>query len=799
MQMRKIIIVFMLLFLLIPTYNIKASNIDNIAIPDFVKNEAKNEDYFKGDIVPKEYTKQKDRRIKSYSKNFYVAYAYAEKNKSSDKYPTLIKFDKLKKFVDFAEAKTYMNNIYAEYKNKNTSEYLKKAYGLVILNDDNKVVDMKIGRAYISSPGAMLILDDNYGSSSPYIVNNQEVFYYGAQNNENYKSSRCKIGISGITNYTSLDNLTLVPESVFSDLYLSGNSDTKKYKMGYYYVNSNRDLYHYVSVLNNPINSQRYENGEKSVLQSFIVDKAPSFMKTNTKYYSVDGVNFYTSKYLSSSSKVGTYYPYFTYLSYRTKTSYTKEDLDLRIKSYPSDSKLKNQGKTLIDVQNKYGINALMELSFANLESGYGTSSYAKNKNNLFGIAAYDENPDNAYSFPSASKCIEEHAYRHLSRAYFDANSDFRYYGSSPGNKKIGVNVKYASDPYHGEKIGGIAYTQDKNMGSKDYEKYTIGVTSKVTNVYQKPSLSSKVYYKLSNKQLSQPIGMPVVILSEEGEFYKIQTDMGVVDGDVHFQNLYNYNDSVAYVRKSDVSVVRKGKGNLEGGVTQKPVQTKAKLKISDLKISPSVSYGFTPGYGNKLRVQSKLYSNVKNAKAEVRVYDSKKKLVAKTSITKKNTGTTTEKIYWDGKATKGNAANYKEGGYVKRTSSGNKYYVKLILSTSDTKTETKLYSIKLYNKATRLYTNITNTKIKRKSTTVLSMKPNRPGTSMVRIYNSKNELVFREIFYYKKANVKNSVKFKGYGNYGKYNKKLLAKGSYKVKFTHGDYTYTYGKKIVLK
>lgn len=792
--MKKRIISLILIMLLIPIFSINAADIENIEIPDFVKNEANNEEKYKTDKIPKEYLNSNLKNTNEISNTFYVAYLYPAKNKQRDTYNSIVKFEKLKNFDTFINAKNYMNNTYNEYINKNTSEYTKKAKGLVILNEDEEVIDMKTGRAYVSAPSAMLVLDNIYGSSNPYITNNQEVFYLGAENNENYKSSKCKIGISGVTNYTSSSNLTFVPEVLFEDLYISGSSGTKKYNMGYYSINSSSDLCHYVSVLSDAVNSQRYENSEKSTLQSFVVDKAPSFMKSGSKYYSMDGVNFYTSKYLTYSSKVGTYYPYFTYLSYRTKTNYTAEEINKRINTYPANSKLKNMGETLINVQNKYGINALMELGFANLESGYGTSSYAQNKNNLFGIAAYDENPDNAYSFSSPAKCIEEHAYRHLSRAYFDAISDFRYYGSAPGNKKVGVNVKYASDPYHGEKIGGNVYLQDKNMGKKDYEKYTIAITNKITNVYQNADTNSKTYYKMSNKSSSSPVGMPVVIIGEKGDYYKIQTDMAVVNSSVHYENLYNHTSSIGYIKKSDVDIVRKGKTNISENTLPE-----TKISISSVKIYPALSYGFTPGYANNLRVDVSAYSNVKNAKIEIQVYNSKKQLVAKKSLTKSKTGTTTEKIFWDGKATKDNKAGYKTGSYVSRSSKGTSYSVRVVLSITGKSTKTKDYNIKVYSKATKLYTGITKTSIVRKNSTTLYMTPNRPGTSMVRIYDSKNRLVFKQVFYYKKANTKNSVTFKGYGNYDKYNKKLLPKGKYKVKFTHGDYTYTYPKTITLK
>ena len=142
-----------------------------------------------------------------------------------------------------------MNTLYTEYKNKNSVEYTKKANGLVILNDREKIIDMKLGKAYISVNSTIISLDKNHGSSAPYIPTNHEVFYYGAENKNDLTSSACKIGISGMTNYTSSDNLTFIPEAVLSDTYLSASSSQKKYTTGYYYVNTNRDLYHYASVL----------------------------------------------------------------------------------------------------------------------------------------------------------------------------------------------------------------------------------------------------------------------------------------------------------------------------------------------------------------------------------------------------------------------------------------------------------------------------------------------------------------------------------------------------------------------
>lgn len=43
------------------------------------------------------------------------------------------------------------------------------------------------------------------------------------------------------------------------------------------------------------------------------------------------------------------------------------------------------------------------------------------------------------------------------------------------------------------------------------------------------------------------------------------------------------------------------------------------------------------------------------------------------------------------------------------------------------------------------------------------------------------------------------STVFKTYGNIGSYKNKLLSKGKYTVKFTLGDYTYTYRQEITIR
>lgn len=54
--------------------------------------------------------------------------------------------------------------------------------------------------------------------------------------------------------------------------------------------------------------------------------------------------------------------------------------------------------------------------------------------------------------------------------------TDGRYFGANVGDKASGINVKYASDPYWGEKAAAVCWKIDSYLGAKDSYKYTIGI-----------------------------------------------------------------------------------------------------------------------------------------------------------------------------------------------------------------------------------------------------------------------------------------------------------------------------------
>lgn len=463
--------------------------------------------------------------------------------------------------------------------NQNASE------DAVITNESGTVLAMKRGMAvsatYLQSmANQTLSFIDNYGDNKPYITNGYAMYFNSSSvYNGEFVAS---VSISGLTNRALASQLRLIPYVFYEE----GGAFADKYFLDFYSVNGNNELVHNLSTFTKLSDSWK----EVCEMYPIVVDKAPSFMSQEVRYYSSDGKNFYSDSKLTN--KVGTHYIYYKYLSYRSKTNYTEAELNSYIQytnntynTYSTDtqSAILNKAAAFLNAQNNYGINAALEIAFANHESYYGKSNIAITKNNLFGINAVDSNPNQAAdSFFSIDDCISEHTRRVLSRGYFDAyayipssltindpvydggtaGGDWRYFGSSAGNKAFGVNVAYASDPYHGEKIAAHMYRLDKYLGFKDYKNYKLGETNKITEVYSGPDINSQKLYQLSHRRNnSYPLGIPVIILGEQGNFYKIQSDMpvrfdvaGNTSGLSFYKWSYDLNTAVAFVLKSDIN-----------------------------------------------------------------------------------------------------------------------------------------------------------------------------------------------------------------------------------------------------
>lgn len=427
------------------------------------------------------------------------------------------------------------------------------------------------------------------------VANNKEGYTNGCYGADaaflgyNSNKSQVKFKMAGVTGWVDAKQVEVIDYMAnFDKLYTSN------------YTVKNGILQHITQT-----DIKKYEGGAKLSL-----GPKPSFLSEGSSYWSYDGHYFYPatkSGYQvmindyraghnnNAINKNNPYYNYYQYLSHRTQSNYTASDILNYLKSrgfsspmtsYPAasgQSLLYGEQTSFVQYQNEFGANLGLVLGLAMNESASGTSSIAFHGKNLFGHAAFDSSPGaSATSYLSVAQSIYAHTKFYISEGYLDpcdwrnsagAYDDAtchkgRYNGAHMGDKASGLNVKYASDPYWGDKAAQFYYLMDSALGMQDYNKYTIAIKQNATSwgVRKEPTNDSPELYK------SGPItDYPVVVLETvtgqsingNNKWYKIQTDP-VLNSDrtkiVQDSGAYNYKNNYGYVHSSGFRIVNTGK-----------------------------------------------------------------------------------------------------------------------------------------------------------------------------------------------------------------------------------------------
>lgn len=477
-------------------------------------------------------------------------------------------------YSDFVSAKNRMKELGGDVVVRHDSSY---SY--------TKIIAMNSGIAY-SYPrdGATLNIYQD--------VNNHSIYYkqtYVARHFElNYLDTERYLGdgrgmietnINGFHGFTDLEYVDLVPSKFIRNgiaITLGGNNPytnegtfTFVPKQNYY---ERRTSGNYSEIVYH-IYRGFPANGYEPVSEAIVIGPAPSDMNEGVKYYSYDGVNFYSDS--DFKNKSFTYYNYYQFLPLRSKTNISSDIFNSYISKY-DNSVMRGTGQTFIDAQNKYGINALLLFAMAAHESANGTSGYATKRNNLFGWNAVDADPNQATSFSSVAACVNQQAGVNL-RGFVDV-TDGRFFSSSLGNKGSGLNVKYASDPYWGMEIASIAYQIDKLSKNKngtlsDYNYYSLSLINKFDiPVKQDASDGSKTLYTTQYGPHYQE-GFIVIDLGTQGSYTKVQSTNPIDEnGNIKTHrtpittgNLnpisygeYDFDRSVAYINSEYLTVINK-------------------------------------------------------------------------------------------------------------------------------------------------------------------------------------------------------------------------------------------------
>ncbi|MYL33959.1 hypothetical protein GLW05_10140 [Pontibacillus yanchengensis] len=275
----------------------------------------------------------------------------------------------------------------------------------------------------VTSKGFTIIYSDPATTqSSTYVSGSTEMKYLETLGDS------IKVQLADRIGYVKPQNIQLLPKN-----FVKGQS---------FYKNVGGDLVHYIYYYGHYV--------------SYTYGEAPSSMAEGETVQSWDGKTF-----------KGETYKFFSDLDLRRQSHYTPEEIDEYIKEARPNSPLNGYGRTFVKAQEEFNVNALYLMAHAIHESAWGMSKIAQDKNNLYGLNATDDNPyGNADEFNSFEDSIM-YAAKYVSENYLN-ESNWKANGDYLGNKAGGMNVKYASDPYWGQKIAGYMYRADEMLGELD-------------------------------------------------------------------------------------------------------------------------------------------------------------------------------------------------------------------------------------------------------------------------------------------------------------------------------------------
>lgn len=380
----------------------------------------------------------------------------------------------------------------------------------------------------------------------------------------NYADNRIKFMLSGVVGWADGKDVTIYPIEKVS------KNNAYSIMDGY--------LYHHIA---SDVHAKAYDDHVK-------LGKDIKYLKEDITYYSYDGHYFYedfkamiddyredTRKH--SINQKDPFYQYYQYISQRTSSNYQQEDFEKYFKDtlainhsitsfYDKDNNihdiltqsiLPQAIPAFLQYQNQFGANALLNMALSMNESAIGKSVLAYQRNNLFGHAAYDSNVEkNASRYQNINASVYAHDLHYISKSY--TNSDeFTYAGGFFGDKSAGMNVKYASDPYWGEKAAQYAMEIDEALGGKDHNQYAVGISNqKEISVYTNADDKSKKLYTIE-KGATFGFVLLEEVQNKDGKWYRIQSDIALDQERKRVNDgTYSYKDSYGYIKAENISTI---------------------------------------------------------------------------------------------------------------------------------------------------------------------------------------------------------------------------------------------------
>ncbi|MEA5026301.1 MAG: Ig-like domain-containing protein [Erysipelotrichaceae bacterium] len=396
-----------------------------------------------------------------------------------------------------------------------------------------------------------------------YTASHYDMQYLGTTSyNASTGNGRVHVVISGFNGYCNLKQVDLVPMVYLENnlsFSLGGSTYVSDYEQSFTLNNLKQTQF---TVSGNELVFQTWSFYSMTSRNNTAIGIKADWMVDGAVYYSYDFNNFYTDR--NCTNLAGTYYNYYQYLPLRSKTNVTAAQLNTYLATKKSSGTMLNNAQYFISAQNTYGTNALLLYAIACQESAYGTSYYAVNRNNLFGINAVDSDPSQATYFTSVEACINDMSGWFL-RKYMDI-TDTRFFGTHLGSKESGFNVKYASDPYWGVQIAAIAYSIDKSAGLVDYNYYTIGVVNEYNVAVKAQASSSAATWYSTAYGATYQQDFTVIVNRLVNGFYELPTCNPISSGSIVTTNsvreTYDFLTSIGYIESSKITVLSNSRYN---------------------------------------------------------------------------------------------------------------------------------------------------------------------------------------------------------------------------------------------
>jgi beta-N-acetylglucosaminidase len=467
-------------------------------------------------------------------------------------------FEKVDCYETFEEAKGVMEN-----SGDNAVVRHTKAYS------PTRIIAMNGGIAYAHPGRSSQYLLTFYNAENPnassYMPSDYGMFYKGTEAYNGDGTGTIHMEVSGFEGNAPLRDVDLIPFVFIENnavVKVGGNEYNGRPAQAFAQNQTHYTVEQHGAYLDLVLKTYT-DNGYSA---SNSVGPAASWMKAGDVYYSSDDIHYYWDAW--HRSEAGTYYNYYQFAPLRTQSRIPAERYNAYLTKVlgasAEGSKLWNTGEMFLNGQSEYGINAAMIFAQACVESANGTSHISQ-RNNLFGINAIDTDPNQAYDYKTVEACIQYQMGSFL-RDYMDVD-DWRFYGSSFGNKGTGITVKYASAINYGAVLASIYYEFDKSSKNydgtlTDYHENSFGiVNTPSTWVYSKADTNSKKLFDLRNAN-GYMKDVSVSIIGEEGDFYKVQSQ-NYLDSDGSVQKIepgkyleWDWDQDAGYVLKSHVDVV---------------------------------------------------------------------------------------------------------------------------------------------------------------------------------------------------------------------------------------------------